>query len=491
MLQTQRVAWNAVLMLAKQGVMAVLSVVFVGFLARSVGVAAWGELQASIALCAMASIIAGLGVRGYVAREIAVRPELGPRHLGSALMIRGLMGAVILSIIATATCSMHPSSEARWLVPIAAASQLATLLYTTMWLSFEAHEQFKYILYVELVARLFVLACASICVAAGLGILSAAIVFAVGNVIELVLTYYFLSSRLYAPRLSADFFELLSIAKRSLPIGFAGALFGAVRQSDRVLLRWFGDETAVGIFSAGYVLVEQLELVSDLLFGAAFAAGMRLYARDRESFHELYSTAFVVAVALGLPMAAGVCLLAPDIIQLVYGGREFAGAVHALRILAWHVPTMFAYHVAAMPLLAGKREAHLGAVLLPALVVIVGMDWILVPAYGAVGAATTALVVATGVLIALLAITPSCVRVVPVQRVRSAIISTVLMALVVHFVREPLGMWAAIVAGASTYAALLFALRVVTTDDVRGLVRPATAQFHRDEPCEETASKRA
>ena len=66
--ETQRVAKNALLMLAKQGVMAVLSVVFVGFLARSVGVAAYGELQASLALCAMASIIAGLGVRGYVAR---------------------------------------------------------------------------------------------------------------------------------------------------------------------------------------------------------------------------------------------------------------------------------------------------------------------------------------------------------------------------------------------------------------------------------------
>ena len=95
--ETQRVAKNALLMLAKQGVMAVLSVVFVGFLARSVGVAAYGELQASLALCAMASIIAGLGVRGYVAREIAVRPELGPRHLGSALMIRGVTGRLAIT----------------------------------------------------------------------------------------------------------------------------------------------------------------------------------------------------------------------------------------------------------------------------------------------------------------------------------------------------------------------------------------------------------
>ena len=113
----QRVAWNAALMLAKQVVMAGLSVMFVGYLARTVGVVAWGEFQASLAIVAIVSIIAGLGVRGYLAREIAVRPELGPRHLGSALLIRGLLGALILALIATISL-LTRSGDARYLVPI-------------------------------------------------------------------------------------------------------------------------------------------------------------------------------------------------------------------------------------------------------------------------------------------------------------------------------------------------------------------------------------
>jgi O-antigen/teichoic acid export membrane protein len=488
--EAQRVAWNAGLMIAKQGIMAVLSVVFVGYLARTVGVAAWGEFQASLALVAIASMIAGLGVRGYVAREIAVRPELGPQHLGSALLIRGVMGAVILSLVALVACTLH-SDGLRWLVPIAAASQLATLLYTTMWLSFEAHERFQYILYVELAARLFVLALASICIAVGFGIVGAAIVFAVGNVIELLLTYYFLRSRLYAPKLSATFPQLVSIAKHSLPFGFVGALLGAVRQSDRVLLRWFGDESAVGIFSAGWVLVEQLEVVSDLVFGAAFAVGIRLHARDINRFSSLYQTAIVVAAALGLPMGAGVCLLAPDIIELVYGDRDFVGSAATLRVLAWHVPATFAFHVASLPLVAGKREAHLGAVLLPALVMIILLDRWLVPTYGAFGAAITAVVASIGVLTAVLAITPSFARGIPMRRVRASILATALMAVVVHVVRSSFGMWVAIVAGASTYAALAIALRVVTPFEIRSLVRPTTVPFRPDQPTEVIASKRA
>lgn len=479
--EAQRVAWNAGLMIAKQGVMAVLSVIFIGYVARTVGVGAWGEFQASLALAAIASIIAGLGVRGYVGREIAVCPELGPRHLGSALLIRGVTGALLLSLVAVASFVFHVG-HAQWLIPIAAASQLATLLYTTMWLSFEAHERFQYILYVELGARLFVLTSASLCLAAGLGIIGAAAMFGIGNIIELGLTYYFLRSRLYSPNFSARLDELATIAKRSLPFGFVGALLGAVRQSDRVLLRWFGNESAVGIFSAGWVLVEQLEVVSDLVFGAAFAIGMRLYARDPSRFASLYQTAIVVAAALGLPMGASLCLLAPDIIDLVYGEREFVEAARALRVLAWHVPATFAFHVASLPLLAGKREAHLGAILLPALIANVALDAWTVPRFGAFGAAITALIIAIGILVASLAITSSFVRDIPFRRVRAAFLATLVMAVVVYVVRGSYGMWVAILAGASTHATLLFVFRVVHPFELQMIVRSPTNSIHPDQP---------
>lgn len=486
--EAQRVAWNAGLMVAKQGVMAVLSVVFIGYVARTVGVGAWGEFQASLALTAIASIIAGLGVRGYVGREIAVCPELGPRHLGSALLIRGVTGALILSLVAIVSFVFHVG-HAQWLIPIAAASQLATLLYTTMWLSFEAHERFQYILYVELAARMFVLASASLCIATGLGIVGAAGMFAIGNIIELAFTYYFLRSRLYSPNFSARLDELVLVAKRSLPFGVVGALLGAVRQSDRVLLRWFGNESAVGIFSAGWVLVEQLEVVSDLVFGAAFAVGMRLYAREPARFANLYQTAIVVAAAVGLPMGAGLYLLAPDIIDLVYGDREFVGAARSLRVLAWHVPATFAFHVAALPLLAGKREAHLGAVLLPALIMMVALDAWMVPRFGAFGAAITALVVSLGILVASFAITSSFVREIPLRRVRAAFLATVVMAVVVYVVRGSFGMWVAIVAGATTHAALLFIFRVVHPFELQMLVRSPADTYQADQPRQSFESK--
>ncbi|MDI1444757.1 oligosaccharide flippase family protein [Polyangium sp. 6x1] len=463
-------AWNAALMIVKQAIMAVLSVVYVGYLARRLGVAAWGELQASLAIASMAAVVAGLGVRGYLAREIAVTPELGPRHLGSALVVRGAMGVTTLLCAALFTVATR-SGEGATLVVIAAASQLATILYTTMWLSFEAHERFQYILYVELGARLFVIGLSVALVASGFGVVAAAGVLALGNAIELALTYHFLRTRLYQPRVEVGLGELVAIAKKSIPLGLIGALLGVIRQADRVILRWLDGESAVGVFSAAWVLIEQLELLSDLVLGAAFAAGMRLYAHDQPGFVKLFRTAIVVATALGLPLAAGVSLVAPDVVALVYEGRDFAGTSDVLRVLAWHVPATFAFQVAALPLLASKGERQLGAVLGPALVANVALDMWLVPRHGALGAAFAALVTSVGMLMATGTLVLRYVREAPIGRLFGATIATVAMTLVALFALKMLGLWAAVIAGAITHVALLLALRVVTIAEVRALAR--------------------
>lgn len=189
-------------------------------------------------------------------------------------------------------------------------------------------------------------------------------------------------------------------------------------------------------------------------------------------FISLYRTAIVTAVAIGLPIAAGTSLLAPDIIRLIYGSSGFVGADRSLRVLAWHIPATFAFHVTSLPLIAGKREVVLGAVLVPALVATVVLDRCFVPLHGSFGAATTAVAVSITVVLALLALTPSFARAIPLVRIRAAIFATAIMALVVSVARESLGAWMSIVLGAFVYVALAFAFRLVDVCELRSLLRP-------------------
>jgi len=466
----QRIALNAALMIAKQVVMAVLGVAFVGYLAREVGVGAWGEFQASLALTAMVTVVAGIGVRGYLAREVAVQPELGPGHLGSALMIRGVSGAVLLGLTVVVALVAKPGLGAT-LVALAAASQLATLLYSTMWLTFEAHERMQYIAYAEIGARLFVIGIASALLMFGYGIIAAAAVFMVGNVVELGITYYFIRARFYRPEFGVSAADLLQITRKSVPIGILAALLTALSQADRVVLRVLCDEEAVGVYSAAWVLSENFRMIPDIFLGASFAAGMRLYS-DREAFGGLYRGCMTAAAVLGLPIAAGVAVIAPDIIALIYGqGSGYGPASPVLQILVAQVPISFAFQVAALPLLASRREVDLVKVLLTALVVNLVLDLLLVPRFRAVGAATATLLTTVLTLVLSLLMTTQWVRLVNPARLVANILATGLMAVAAYGARELAGMWVAMGVGAVSYVALLIGLRAVSWEELRALLR--------------------
>ncbi|AKT40970.1 flippase [Chondromyces crocatus] len=467
----QRIALNTALMVGKQVFTAVLGVAFVGYLARQLGVAEWGELQASIALTSTVAVVAGIGVRGYLAREVAVRPETGAQHVGSALAIRGGMGAVLLAVTAVVALVAKPGLGAT-LIAIAAASQLATLLYNTVWLAFEAHERLQYIAYAELSARVIVIALAMGLLALGGGVIAAALALAVGNVLEFLVSYYFLRARFYRPVLRVGFPELLRVARLAIPIGLVGALLMALQQADRVLLRWLADEEAVGVYSAAWVLSEQFRLLPDVFLGAAFAAAVRLYVGDSKAFGGLYQNCMSAALLLGMPIAAGATLLAPDIILLVYGSRAGYGpAAGVLPLLMLQVPLAFAFQVASLPLLAARREVVLVKLLLAALVVNVLVDVALIPRYGARGAALGAMSATTISLVGCVWQTWRWVRLVVVRRVAAMAVATALMTAVAYGGRMIGGMWLAIAVGALSYAGLALALRAVSWEELRTLLR--------------------
>jgi O-antigen/teichoic acid export membrane protein len=448
----------------------VLSVVFVGYLARELGVSAWGELQASLAIASIVTVIAGIGVRGYLARDVAVHPERGPAHLGAALAIRGVTGAALLGATALAFVLARPGTHAA-LVAIAAVSQLATLLYSTMWLTFEAHERLQYIAYAEIAARLLVIATASALLALGFGVVAVAAALLFGNVIELAITYHFVRTRFYRPELRAGAAELARIARQSVPIGLVAALTIALSEADRVLLRALCDEEAVGVYSAAWVLSESLRMLPDVFFGATFAAGMRLFARDREAFGRLYAGCAAAAALFGLPVAAGMAVVAPDVIALIYGADGgYAPAAPVLQLLACQVPFAFAIQVAVVPLLAAKREAAIAKLLAAALAVNVVLDLALIPPYRAIGAAAATLAASAVVLAGTLALTAQWARQVEPLRLLAIVAATGLMAAAAWGARRLGGLWAAIPVGVLVYPLLVLALRAVLWSDLRALL---------------------
>lgn len=154
-----------------------------------------------------------------------------------------------------------------------------------------------------------------------------------------------------------------------------------------VLLNKMGTLEDVGLFTLGVNLAE-------LIWEIPAAVGVLVFARSANAHDDgAFSRRVLVLMRLAFlaAVAAGACLvvLGPLLIPLVYGA-EFAPSAH---ILNWMLPgtIAFALFLIANRDLAGKGKPWVSLLVVgPGLALNVGLGLVLIPLYGAVGAAMAA-----------------------------------------------------------------------------------------------------
>ena len=112
----------------------------------------------------------------------------------------------------------------------------------------------------------------------------------------------------------------------------------------------------------------------------------RLGAGNRQ--YELYHTALAHVFAVALPAAIGGCILAPQAIDLIFGD-EYMAAAPVLQLLIWAIPFAQLREAPVAALVSHAREdrmLHLNAM---GTVLSIGMNLVLIPRYGMIGAAAS------------------------------------------------------------------------------------------------------
>jgi O-antigen/teichoic acid export membrane protein len=153
-----------------------------------------------------------------------------------------------------------------------------------------------------------------------------------------------------APRL--DPAVVRPLVRRAAPL-VMGALLGlAVFNADTIFLRVFHDSIAVGYYAAAYTLISFLTNVGIAYSYSLLPAITRLGGPARQA---LYQTAMAHIFAAAFPATVGGYLLAPQLIELVFGAA-YQPAAPALQILIWSIPLATIRDVPVMALIASGRE---------------------------------------------------------------------------------------------------------------------------------------
>jgi O-antigen/teichoic acid export membrane protein len=259
------------------------------------------------------------------------------------------------------------------------------------------------------------------------------------------------TSRAISPCPDAAVREVL---RTSWPLAINGGLALASLRVELLLLFWWRGPREAGLFAAALKLLESLNGFPSAIAAGAMPALTREAARGSAGDGARARTAVTVAL-LAVPAAIGLGLRAPGILGLL--GPEYTGAAGSLRLLAPAVVLLFLNVVLLHGLVAAGRALWLPRLTAIRLLVAIALAAILVPSWGARGAAAGFLAAEAVLLLLARRATSQAHFDVPLGRpLAAAAWLSIPMALAVGLGGGS-GTLTAIAIGASVYAATLMA----------------------------------
>jgi O-antigen/teichoic acid export membrane protein len=200
-------------------------------------------------------------------------------------------------------------------------------------------------------------------------------------------------------RLATSKSEIMRIVQDSLPFAIVAVARRITTRVDVILLTVLIGVAASGIYNAAYRVVF-LMLMAPNFAGwvvMTIVASRDAETSDRDVLTEIYSWSLLI----GLPISAGLCVIAPEIVALLFGS-EFLQSAEPLRVLSWLVVmACIAFSLIAF-LSARDKQKIVMRCQIGAAIVAVSANLILIPLYGVLGAAIGAIFAEGAFILALI-----------------------------------------------------------------------------------------
>ncbi len=229
---------------------------------------------------------------------------------------------------------------------------------------------------------------------------------------------------------------MVAVVRFSWPIMVASGLAFVSARLNRFLLLAFMGAGAVGLYNAGQVLAEQA-IAAIFMIIAAAAQPITVKVQETEAPEALQARLRHNAIwifGLGLPSAAGLAIIAPEVSTLFLGEKFRSTAVQMIPLLA--ISAFFSglrvHFVVHSYFLA--RKLHFGLYIsVLSLAVMAITNVMLIPAYGILGAVVASLLTEGVCLIAAYALTFHAVRLpLPLLDIGKIVVATVVMAAILQ-----------------------------------------------------------
>jgi len=357
------------------------------WVARYLGPEQFGLFNFASAFVGMFGAIAGLGLQGIVVRDLVREPSSKAEILGSAAALQLVSGFVAYGLILATIFWLRPEDAlAKTIVAILGSVMLFKASEVAVcW--FESQVLSKFIVWVQNGTFLVFASIKVLLIMQGAPLVTFAwVTVAEGLVVALLMLAMLGVLGLGARQLRVKFARAKLLLADSWPLFLSGVAVMIYMRIDQIMLGQMVGDEAVGIYSAAVRISEVWYFVPAVIVASVFPAILESKKRNKKQYYRrlqcLYDLVVWISISIALPMT----FLSAPIVALLFGDTYIAaGAVLAVHI--WASIFVFLGVASGQWFLAENRQVlSLQRTVLGSIVNVI-LNIVLIPGYGALGAA--------------------------------------------------------------------------------------------------------
>lgn len=465
--QTGGVLSRSVVMLTSKVATWALAFIMTVMVPRYLGAAAWGRLYFAISLTTIFSIVVEFGLNALVTKEVSRHPGQSTTYLFSAAILKAGLWVLALAVMAGAMGVSSYPTETRLAVLVLAVSVLVSSMSSLMVAVLQAHDRAGLVAVSSALEKAVYVALGVGALLLGYGVVAVALVMLAGALAGFALDVFWLLrlSRRVPIHEEWQGLQVRSVFKRAVPF-FSVLVFGAVYfRIDVVMLSALKPDAVVGWYGSAYRLFETTNFIPEAFLFSLFPMICRFSAKDDRALALAAQKGLDLLLLAGVPIAVGTAVLADNVIGTLYGHTQYAQSVPVLRTLSIAIVLMYANGVFTYLLIASDRQHKLATTAGIAAVLNVGLNLVLIPPYGAMGAAVSTVLTESVVVALNFAFLPRPVAALlrPHAALKAVVAAAVMSAPLIALRNESLLVLVPL--GVVTYLISVWALRILPVED--------------------------
>lgn len=326
-------------------------------LSRIFGDEGIGQYSFAIAYTGFFVVFAEFGLYFFSITELNRTEPGAEKCFGTILSLRLILSILVLIILLVTLVFLSFSYETKIIIALIGAYQIVFTLVEGFVAVFVAREHASLAGILESSLRSITALAGIIVAVSGGGLVMVLTTLPLLTCVGLFIAYKMVVRKYGKIQLDFSLTNIIHTAKKSIPYAHSSFLYPLASRVDVVFLGFFLGATSAGIYNVGYRLVFFLQFFPYFAGVALLPFLSRLAVDSKSKLSFLYRQAMDLIVLVGLPVASGVWLVAPDLIGIAFGDG-FSESVTILRILTGLLFLCFLNHVLATFLMASNRQSE-------------------------------------------------------------------------------------------------------------------------------------